>query len=52
MVRVYQYKTNVIHFYSVCYKLRTSTCFELYLLIFRRRRTNGTWYIACVLFTS
>src|SRR5215510_4853481 len=26
-----------------------STCFEHYLLILRRRYTNGTWYIACVL---
>jgi hypothetical protein len=26
-----------------------STCFEHYLLILRRRFTNGTWYIACVL---
>jgi hypothetical protein len=25
------------------------TCFEHYLLILRRRYTNGTWYIACVL---
>jgi hypothetical protein len=29
--------------------LRTSTCFEHYLLILRRRYINGTWYIACVL---
>jgi hypothetical protein len=50
-ITVYQYnETNVIHFYSVCYKLRASTCFEHYLLIFKRLFTNGTWYIACVLY--
>jgi hypothetical protein len=25
------------------------TCFEHYVLILRRRRTNGTWCIACML---
>jgi hypothetical protein len=38
-----------MHFYSVCKELSASTCFEHYLLIFRRRYTNDTWYIACVL---
>jgi hypothetical protein len=48
---VYQYrKTNVMHFlYSIYYKLKASKCFEHYLLIFRRRYTNNTWYIARVL---
>jgi hypothetical protein len=27
---------------------RTSTCFEHYLLILRKRCTNGIWYIACL----
>jgi hypothetical protein len=35
--------------YSIYWKLRASTCFEHYLLILRRRCTNGTWYISCVL---
>jgi hypothetical protein len=48
---IHQYsKTNEMHFlYSCCYELTASTCFEHYLLIFRRRCTNNTWYIACVL---
>jgi hypothetical protein len=48
---VYQYsKTNEMQFlYSVYYELTTSTYFEHYLLIFRRRSTNNNWYIACVL---
>jgi hypothetical protein len=36
-------------FYSLCYELRASTCFEHYLLISRRRYTNGTWNTVCVL---
>jgi hypothetical protein len=39
-----------MHFlYSVYYELTASTCFEHYLLIFRRRRTNSNWYLACML---
>jgi hypothetical protein len=32
-----------------CTRIETSTCFEHYLFILRRRLTRGTWYIACVL---
>jgi hypothetical protein len=40
----YQYsRTNEMHF------LYLSTCFEHYLLVIRRRCTNNSWYIACVL---
>jgi hypothetical protein len=35
--------------YSVYYELTTSTCFEHYLLIFRRCCINNIWYIACIL---
>jgi hypothetical protein len=43
-------KTNEMHFlYSIYYELTTSTCFEHYLLNFRRRCTNKNWYIVCVL---
>jgi hypothetical protein len=39
-----------MHFwYSAYYELTASTCFKHYLLIFRRRCTNNTWYITCVL---
>jgi hypothetical protein len=45
---VYQYnETNVKHF-SIYWDSKASTCFEHYLLILRRRSTNGIWYIACV----
>jgi hypothetical protein len=49
--RMYQYsKTKKMHFlYSFYYELTASTCFEHYLLIFRRRCRNNNWYIACVL---
>jgi hypothetical protein len=48
---VYQYnETNEMHcMYSIYYELATSTCFEHYVLIFRRRCTNNNWYIACML---
>jgi hypothetical protein len=36
-------------FYSIYWELRACTCFGHYLLILRRRYTNDTWYIACVL---
>jgi hypothetical protein len=39
-------KSDALH--SVNSELRSSICFEHYLLILRRRYTNGTWYIACV----
>jgi hypothetical protein len=35
-------------FHSIYWESRTSTCFEHYLLILRRRYTNGIWYTACV----
>jgi hypothetical protein len=38
-----------MHFYSVYYKLTAATCFENYLLIFRRCYTNSL-YIVCVLY--
>jgi hypothetical protein len=34
--------------HSIYWESRASTRFEHYLLILRRRCTNGTWYIACV----
>jgi hypothetical protein len=33
----------------VYYELTASICIEHYLLNLRRRCTNNTWYIACVL---
>jgi hypothetical protein len=47
-VVVYQYsKTNEVHdLYSIYYELSASTCFEHYLLIFRRGYTNNSWYMA------
>jgi hypothetical protein len=47
---VYQYsETSEMHFlYSVYYKLMACTCFECYLLIFRRCCTNN-WYFTCML---
>jgi hypothetical protein len=36
-------------YYSIYQELRAATYFEHYLLILRRRYTNGTWYTACVL---
>jgi hypothetical protein len=42
-------KTNEMHFlYSVHYELTTCTCFEHYLLIFRRSAQTTNRYIACV----
>jgi hypothetical protein len=39
-----------MHFlYSIYYELTASTCFEHYLLIFRRRCTNNNWYFVCML---
>jgi hypothetical protein len=39
-----------MHFlYSVYYELTACKCFEHYLLIFRRRFINNSWYIAFVL---
>jgi hypothetical protein len=39
-----------MHFlYSIYYELTACTCFEHYLLNFRRCYTNNNWYIACVL---
>jgi hypothetical protein len=39
-------KTEEMHFlYSVYYELAASTCFEHYLLIFRRRRTNSDFIV-------
>jgi hypothetical protein len=48
---VHQYsKTNYMHLlYSIYYELTASTCFVDYLLIFRRRCRNNTWYTARVL---
>jgi hypothetical protein len=44
----YQYnETSVMHF-SVYWESRASTCSEHYLLILGTRRTNSTWYTACV----
>jgi hypothetical protein len=43
-------KANEMHFlYSVHYELTASTCFEHYLLIFRRRCTNNNRYMYCLL---
>jgi hypothetical protein len=39
----------MLFLYSVYYELTACTCFEHYLLIFRRRCINNCWYIACVL---
>jgi hypothetical protein len=39
-------ETNVMHFSFSLLRIRVSLCFEHYLLILRRRNTNGTWYIA------
>jgi hypothetical protein len=41
-------ETNVMLFLFSLLR-RVSTCFEHYLLILRRRYTNGTWYVASVL---
>jgi hypothetical protein len=39
-----------MHFlYLVYYELTACTCFEHYLLIFRRRCINNSWYTAGVL---
>jgi hypothetical protein len=48
---IYQYsRTNKMHFLcSVYYELTASTCFEHYLLTFRRRCINNNWCIACLL---
>jgi hypothetical protein len=47
--RYHYSRTNDMHFlYSVYYELTASTCFEHYMLIFRRCCTNYNWYIACV----
>jgi hypothetical protein len=35
-------------FHSVYWESKAPTCFEHYLLILRRRFTNGIWYIECV----
>jgi hypothetical protein len=47
---MYQYcKTNRMHFlYSFYYELMASTCFEHYLLIFRKCCINNNLYIVCV----
>jgi purine-cytosine permease-like protein len=45
-------KTNDTHFLHLIYYKLTAyiyICFERYLLIFRSRYTNKTWYIGCVL---
>jgi hypothetical protein len=43
-------KTSEMHFlYAVYYELTAFTCFEHYLLIFRRRSTNNNRYFAYVL---
>jgi recombinational DNA repair protein (RecF pathway) len=48
---MHQYsKTNEMQcLYPIYYELTVSTCFEHYLLIFRRRRTDNNWYIAYML---
>jgi hypothetical protein len=48
---IYQYsRTNKTHLlYSVYYELTAPACCEHYLLIFRRRCINNSWYTACVL---
>jgi hypothetical protein len=39
-----------MHFlYSVHYELTAFTCFEHYLLVFKRRCINKNWYISCAL---
>jgi hypothetical protein len=40
-------ETNVMHFLFNLLRLNALKCFEHYLLILRRRYTNGNWYIAC-----
>jgi hypothetical protein len=48
----YQYnETYMMHFLFSVLRINASICLAHYLLILRRRytRTNGTWYIACVL---
>jgi hypothetical protein len=41
---VHQYnKTNVMHFSFNLLRIKVSTSFEHYLLILRRRSTNGIW---------
>jgi hypothetical protein len=42
-------KPTLFTLYSIYLELRASTYFEHYLLILRRRYTNGTWYIICAL---
>jgi hypothetical protein len=42
-------KTNVTQFLFNLLRIKALTCFEHYFLILRRRYTNGTWFIACVL---
>jgi hypothetical protein len=37
--------TRSIFLYSVYYELTASTCFEHYLLIFRRRYINNIWLL-------
>jgi hypothetical protein len=47
---VYQYsETNVMHFLFNLLGIKDRNMFRAFLLILRRRCTNGTWYIACVL---
>jgi hypothetical protein len=38
-------KTTWCTLHSIYWESRASTCFEHYLLILRRRFTNGTWYM-------
>jgi hypothetical protein len=47
---VYQYiRTDRMHcWYAVYCELTVSTCFEHYLLIFRRRYINSNWYTVWV----
>jgi hypothetical protein len=49
MYKLNQYGiTTVTHFSFSLLRIKTSTCFEHYLLILRRC-TSGTWNNACVL---
>jgi hypothetical protein len=41
-------KSTWCNFHSIEWESKASKCFENYLLILRRRCTNGIWYIACV----
>jgi hypothetical protein len=41
-------ETNVVHILFNVLRIKSSTCYEHYMLIFKRRYTNGTWYTACV----